>query len=60
MSHRALRREAGTIVVGAGTGGAAFAGLLAAHSAQSVLVLEAGPDYGHYGSGRWPADLLDA
>jgi choline dehydrogenase len=60
VSHPAWPGEADTIVVGAGTGGAAFAGLLAAHSAESVLVLEAGPDYGRYGSGRWPADLLDA
>jgi choline dehydrogenase len=27
---------------------------------RSVLLIEAGPDYGHLGEGRWPADLLDA
>ena len=25
-----------------------------------VLVIEAGPDHGSYGEGRWPADLIDA
>jgi choline dehydrogenase len=49
-----------TIVVGAGTAGAAVAGRLAAGSAESTLLLEAGPDYGPAGSGRWPRDLLDA
>src|SRR5690606_37790689 len=27
---------------------------------QSVVLLEAGPDYGPYEGGAWPADLLDA
>jgi choline dehydrogenase len=49
-----------TIVVGAGTAGAAVAGRLAAGSSGSTLLLEAGPDYGPAGSGRWPRDLLDA
>ncbi len=35
-----------TIVVGAGTGGATVAGLLAEHGSEPVLLLEAGPDYG--------------
>jgi choline dehydrogenase len=49
-----------TIVVGAGTGGAAFTGVLAAHSDESILLLEAGPDYGAYADGAWPADVLNA
>lgn len=52
--------EVDTIVVGAGTGGAAFTGVLAAHSSESVLLLESGPDYGAFTGGGWPADLLDA
>jgi choline dehydrogenase len=49
-----------TVVVGAGTGGAAFTGVLAAHSDESILLLEAGPDYGAYTDGAWPADVLNA
>lgn len=58
--HPDLPREAGTIVIGAGSGGAALAGTLAAHSTDSLLVLEAGPDYGSYAEGRWPDDVLSA
>ena len=60
MSRSVLPSEVGTVVIGAGTGGAAFAGTLAAHSTESLLLLEAGPDYGAYGSGRWPAEILSA
>jgi len=55
-----LPRFADTVVIGGGTAGAAIAGLLAEHSAQSVLLLEAGPDYGSFVAGRWPAELTDA
>jgi choline dehydrogenase len=48
-----------TAVVGAGSGGCAVAGRLAAESDASVVLLEAGPDYGGRSSGHWPADLLD-
>jgi choline dehydrogenase len=51
---------ADTIVVGGGTAGAALAGMLAEHSVESILLLEAGPDYGPYDGGAWPKDLLDA
>jgi choline dehydrogenase len=60
MTESTLPAEAGTIVVGAGTGGAAFTGTLAANSTDSLLLLEAGPDYGAFADGRWPADVLDA
>lgn len=56
----ALPPFADTVVIGGGTAGAAVAGLLAERGDQSVLLLEAGPDYGPYDSGRWPTDLLDA
>jgi choline dehydrogenase len=51
---------ADTIIVGAGTGGAACAGMLASHSGEQILVLEAGPDYGPFDPAEWPADMLDA
>jgi choline dehydrogenase len=60
MPRSELPAEAGTIVVGAGTGGAAAAATLAAHSAESVLLLEAGPDYGSFTAGQWPGEILDA
>ena len=47
-----LPGEAGTIVIGAGSGGAALAGTLAAHGPDPVLVLEAGPDYGSFAGGQ--------
>jgi choline dehydrogenase len=59
---RAQMKGADTLVIGGGTAGAAVAGLLAEHSEQSVLLLEAGPDYGAFNSelSRWPRELLDA
>ena len=47
-------------MIGGGTAGAAVAGLLAENSDQTVLLLEAGPDYGPFAEGRWPAELIDA
>jgi choline dehydrogenase len=51
---------ADTVVIGGGTAGAAIAGELAAKSDESLLLLEAGPDYGSFEGGRWPAELADA
>jgi choline dehydrogenase-like flavoprotein len=51
---------ADTVVIGGGTAGAAIAGILAEHSEQTVLLLEAGPDYGLFAAGRWPRELLNA
>ena len=50
--------ETETIVVGGGTAGAAIAGRLA-EAGRSVLLIEAGTDFGPPDSGRWPARLLD-
>jgi len=53
-------RIADTTVIGGGTAGAAVAGRLAAQANQSVLLVEAGHDYGLVSAGQWPTDLLDA
>jgi len=55
-----LPSSADTVVVGAGTGGAAFAATLARNSTEEVVLVDAGPDYGSFDSGNWPADMLDA
>ena len=55
-----LPKFADTVVIGGGTAGAAVAALLAEHSGQHVLLLEAGPDYGSFAAGRWPGELTDA
>ena len=47
------------VVVGGGSSGCVVAGRLAAETDASVVLVEAGPDYGARSSGRWPADLLD-
>lgn len=52
--------EFDTLVIGAGSSGAVVAGLLAIRSDAEILLVEAGPDYADRGSGRWPAELLDA
>jgi choline dehydrogenase len=55
-----LPRYADTVVVGGGPSGNVIAGRLAERSSRSVLVLEAGPDYGPFADGHWPRQLLDA
>ena len=59
MIRTILPNEAAYVVVGGGTSGNVVAARLA-ESGQNVLVLEAGPDFGPFGSDAWPADLLDA
>src|SRR5215210_2944486 len=55
-----LPRHADTVIIGGGTAGSVVAGRLAAETDQTVLVLEAGPDFGPFAAGGWPSDLLDA
>ena len=47
------------IVVGGGTAGAVVAARLV-QAGLRVVLIEAGPDYGSYDVGGWPAELVDA
>jgi choline dehydrogenase len=47
------------VVVGAGSAGCAVAARLS-EGGRDVCLVEAGPDYGPYAEGRWPADILDS
>ena len=59
MLSSQIARYSDTVVIGGGTAGAAVAGRLAERGSQSVLLVEAGPDYGHLAEARWPAELLE-
>ena len=48
------------IVLGGGTAGCALAARLSEELSRQVCLVEAGPDYGPYAAGGWPADILDA
>jgi choline dehydrogenase len=54
-----LLSSAEVVVVGGGSAGAVVAGRLVG-AGIDVLLVEAGPDYGHHTHGRWPAEILDA
>lgn len=51
-------REFDDLVVGGGSAGCVVAARLA-EAGRDVCLVEAGPDYGPYAEGRWPADILD-
>src|SRR5438552_2521228 len=48
------------LILGGGTAGCVLAARLSAEGSRSVCLLEAGPDYGPHGGGRWPPEMLDA
>jgi choline dehydrogenase len=54
------RRSFDVLVLGGGTAGCAVAARLSEDPSRDVCLVEAGPDYGPVGGGRWPADLVDA
>lgn len=47
-------------VLGGGAAGCVLAARVSENPDRLVCLVEAGPDYGPYDEGRWPADLLDA
>ncbi|MCH8087118.1 MAG: GMC family oxidoreductase [Chloroflexi bacterium] len=53
------KRDFDVVVIGAGSAGCTLVNVLCRSEGLSVCLVEAGPDYGPFDSGRWPEDLLD-
>lgn len=53
-----MQKTFDVVVIGASSAGCVVAARLAERE-RSVLLLDAGPDYGEY-PGQWPADLANA
>ena len=58
MPRAGLRFD--VVVLGGGAAGCVLAARLSENPDRSVCLVEAGPDYGHFVDGGWPADLCDA
>jgi choline dehydrogenase len=52
-------REFDVVVAGGGSAGCVVASRLSENPDCAVCLVEAGPDYGPYKAGRWPADMLN-
>jgi len=48
-----------SLILGGGTAGCALAAGLSEDPRRTVCLVEAGPDYGPFDAGAWPADLVD-
>jgi choline dehydrogenase len=59
LGIRALPRDVDTVIVGAGTCGCAVASRLIVGTDRTVLLVEAGPDWGPFIAGHWPETVLD-
>jgi choline dehydrogenase len=60
VSESEIPESVDIVVIGGGTSGCACAGLLSEQTSSSILLIEAGPDYGPLNAGGWPRELLDA
>ena len=60
IESRMAGRPYNVLVLGGGSAGCTLAARLSEDPERSVCLVEAGPDYGHYDEGSWPADILDA